>query len=118
MGLPTVERLSAVAGPRPKPPREIAFLADYGAPPERLVRAGQMAAEIGVSAEAVLLGEGLVSEEFFYRALADRLGAPFHVGPVALDTGASPARALHSGLVYLAPLAGPRFAPPSPVSSP
>ena len=114
MGLATVDRLSVVADARPRPPREIAFLAEYGASADILVRAGEIAAEIGVSPDAALLGEGLVSEEFFYQALADRVGAPYHVGRVALDTTASPARALKSGIVYLAPLAAPYRAIASP----
>jgi glycosyltransferase involved in cell wall biosynthesis len=89
------------------PPREIAFLAAYGAPLQSLVRAGEIAEDIGVSSDMALLGEGLAQEEFFYRALADRLGAPFHVGGAPLDNTASPARALQAGLVYLAPLAAP-----------
>jgi cellulose synthase/poly-beta-1,6-N-acetylglucosamine synthase-like glycosyltransferase len=89
------------------PPREIAFLAAYGAPVESLVRAGEIAREIGVSPDMALLGEGLTQEEFFYRALADRLGAPFHVGGAPLDNTASPARAVNAGLVYLGRLAAP-----------
>jgi hypothetical protein len=84
MGLTTVDRLSVVADAQPRPPREIAFLADYGASEDALVRAAEIAAEIGVSPDAALLGEGLVSEEFFYQSLADRVGAPYHVGRVAL----------------------------------
>ncbi len=92
---------------RATPPREIAFLAAYGAPFDMLVRAGEIAEEIGVTPDMALLGEGWAQEEFFYRALADRLGAPFHVGGAPLDTTASPARAVNAGLVYLAPLAAP-----------
>src|SRR6185437_6121623 len=65
---------------RAVPPREVAFLAAYGAPIASLLRAGEIAREIGVSPDMALLGEGLAQEEFFYRALADWLGAPFHVG--------------------------------------
>jgi cellulose synthase/poly-beta-1,6-N-acetylglucosamine synthase-like glycosyltransferase len=89
------------------PPREIAFLAAYGAPMGALLRAGELAEELGVSPDAALLGEGLAKEEFFYRALADRLGAPFHVGGAPLDNTASPAHAVKAGLVYLSPLAAP-----------
>ena len=89
------------------PPREIAFLQRYGAPAATLTRAGEIARDLGVSPDVALLCEGLAQEETFYRALADRLGAPFHVGGAPLDTTASPARAIQSGLVYLAPLAAP-----------
>src|SRR4051794_23367350 len=83
------------------PPREIAFLAAYGAPIANLLEAGRIAEAIGVSPDCALLREGLAQEEFFYRALADRLGAPFHVGGAPLDGATSPARALNTGFVYL-----------------
>ena len=100
--------IEGFAAPAPAaPPREIAFLAAYGAPMDSLLRAGEIAQAIGVSPDMALLGEGLAQEEFFYRALADRLGAPFHVGGAPLDNTVSPARALNAGLVYLARLAAP-----------
>src|SRR5947199_5930004 len=83
---------------RAVPPREIAFLSAYGVPAETLIEAGRIAREIDVSADSALLGEGFAQEEFFYRALADWVGAPFHVGRAALDTTASPARALNAGV--------------------
>ena len=92
---------------RPAPPREIAFLAASGAPLESLFKAGRIVEDVGVSPDCALLREGLAQEEFFYRALADRLGAPFHVGGAPLDTTASPARALNAGFVYLQPLGAP-----------
>src|SRR5437764_706951 len=92
---------------RAVPPREIAFLSAYGVPADTLIEAGRIARDMGVSADCALLGEGLAQEEFFYRALADWVGAPFHVGRAALDTTASPARTLNSGVVYLAPLGAP-----------
>jgi len=92
---------------RAAPPREIAFLAAYGAPIASLLRAGEIAREIGVSPDMALLGEGLAQEEFFYRALADWLGAPFHVGAAPLDNAVSPARAVNAGLVYLGRLVAP-----------
>ena len=107
MAVEFIRRDAISTAARAVPPREIAFLAAYGAPAEMLIEAGRIAREIGVSADFVLLGEGLAQEEFFYRALADRVGAPFHVGRAALDTTASPARAVNAGVVYLAPLAAP-----------
>ncbi len=89
------------------PPREIAFLADYGAPVATLIRAGEIADELRVAPDRALLGEGLAQEEFFYRALADRLGVPFHVGGASLDNVVSPARAINVGVVYLARLGAP-----------
>jgi hypothetical protein len=105
------------AAPRRRtPPREIGFLAAYGAPLEALLRAGEIAEEVGVSPDFALLGEGLAQEEFFYRALANRVGAPYHVGPVALDASAAPARAVNAGLAYLAPLGAPYRAIAAPRS--
>ena len=49
----------------------------------------------------------LAQEEFFYRALADRIGAPFHVGGAPLDPAVSPAHAINAGFVYLAKLGAP-----------
>ena len=103
----TIQRGVAAAPARAAPPREIAFLAAYGAPVGALLRAGEIAEAVGVSPDMALLGEGLAQEEFFYRALADRLGAPFHVGGAPLDNTASPAHAVKAGLVYLSPLAAP-----------
>lgn len=91
------------------PPPEIAFLAGYGAPLETLLKAGRIAEDIGVSPDCALLREGLAQEEFFYRALADTLGAPYHVGGAALDSKVSPARALNAGFVYLDPLGAPPY---------
>ena len=86
----------------PAPPREIAFLLAYGAPAPALLRAAERAQALNVAPDAALLAEGEVGEDFFYRALADRLGVPFHVGPAPLDPATSPSRALKLGLVYLA----------------
>jgi hypothetical protein len=98
---------SRPAWTRTGPPRELAFLAAYGAPDETLRRAAEIAEAQGVAPDAALLAEGLAQEEFFYRALADRIGAPFHVGGAALDTAVSPARAINAGFVYLAKLGAP-----------
>ncbi len=85
-------------------PREIAFLADYGAPLDRLARASAIAEALGEAPDVVLLGEGLAQEEFFYRALADWLGLAYHVGGAPLDRGVSAERAINSGLAYLSRL--------------
>jgi cellulose synthase/poly-beta-1,6-N-acetylglucosamine synthase-like glycosyltransferase len=58
-------------------PTEIAFLAGFGVPMALLQYATQLARRQGVSADAALLGEGLMEEEAFYRALADHLGVEF-----------------------------------------
>src|SRR6476646_2860277 len=45
--------------------------------PGALARAAQRAADIGTGADRVLIAQGLLSEEAYVRALADRLGAGF-----------------------------------------
>jgi hypothetical protein len=97
----------AIASAGRTPPREIAFLADYGAPVTTLIRAGEIAEEHRVSPDWALLGEGLAQEDFFYRALADRLGVPFHVGGAPLENVVSPEHAINVGVVYLARLGAP-----------
>ena len=54
-------------------PPEIAFLAAEGVGPDLLGRATRHARALGVGADEVLIAEGLVEEEFYYRALARRL---------------------------------------------
>ena len=86
------------------PPREIEFLLAYGVPAPVLTHAAEQALALGVAPDVALLAEGIVDEDFFYRALAARLGAPFHIGAAPLDPATSPTRALALGLVYLARL--------------
>lgn len=86
----------------PRPPAvEIAFLAHYGVPPEVLAYAMQRARADGVSPDAVLLAEGMVEEDVFYRALADHLRVAFVDEPVTLAPGA--ARTAEQGFVPLQP---------------
>ncbi|QGM98222.1 glycosyltransferase [Methylocystis parvus] len=74
------------SAPRP-PPVEIAFLVNYGVPVEALHYATSVARRQGVSADAVLIAEGVVSEEVFYRALADHLRVAYLDEDVALAPG-------------------------------
>ena len=81
---------------------EIAFLAGQELERAALLQAAAAAERDGVSAEQALLGEGLLDEEAYYRALARRLRLPFYRGeiPVAQSVEADPA------IVYgVAPLA-------------
>jgi hypothetical protein len=80
--------LGAPTAPRP-PAVEIAFLSGYGVPSEVLHYATALARRQGVSADAALVAEGLVSEEFFYRSLADHLRVDFLDGAIALSPGAA-----------------------------
>jgi hypothetical protein len=84
-------------------PIEIAFLEDYGVPRATLIEAREIARRCGVSADAALLGEGLISEEGFYRSLADRLDAPYYTGEPAIRAGTNPQAAIASGYATLTP---------------
>jgi hypothetical protein len=83
---PAEARRPAVPPPRAIPV-EIAFLEDYGVPREALHYAAGLARRQGVSADAVLLAEGVVAEEIFYRALADHLGVQFLDGEFDVAPG-------------------------------
>jgi hypothetical protein len=89
------------AGPRPLP-TEIAFLAGFGVPMALLQYAAKLATRQGVSADAALLGEGLVDEEVFYRALADYLRADFVSQDLEIEPPANPMLALARGYQRLA----------------
>ena len=87
----------------PEIPIEIAFLEDYGVPRGTLIEASEVAKREGVSADSALLGEGWVSQEGFYRALAHRLNAPYYTGEPAFHAGTDPQAAIASGFAALAP---------------
>ena len=70
----------------PLPP-EIDFLTAEGIAPVLLEQAAARASKQGVTAESLLLAEGLIDENVYYRALARRLGCPFIEGAVALAPG-------------------------------
>jgi glycosyltransferase XagB len=81
---------AGLQGARPGPPPvEVAFLAKHGVPMEALAYAAALSRRQGVSADAALLGEGVVAEEVFYRALADHLGAPYLDGDLDVAPGAA-----------------------------
>lgn len=82
-------------------PPETAFLAGL-LPPGALLDALARAARQGVSPDALILAEGLVGEEAFYRALALHHGLAFLDGPIPLDP-AAPLVALEAGMAALLP---------------
>ena len=82
---------------------EIAFLASQGVGPGPLLQAMRIAERCGVSADAALLGEGLLPEEDYFRALARHLRVPYFCGEPAIDDAIDPARAIASGIAPLAP---------------
>ena len=68
-----------------------------------MLLAATKAARCGVSSEQALLGEGLMSEEDYYRALARHLHAPYFCGELAISPDTVPAKAVASGIAPLAP---------------
>jgi cellulose synthase/poly-beta-1,6-N-acetylglucosamine synthase-like glycosyltransferase len=78
------ERLPAGAG-RPLP-AEIAFLAAHGVSLVLLQYGAAVARRQGASADSVLIAEGLVSEDEFYRALAAELKVVFLAEPDGLES--------------------------------
>jgi len=82
---------------------EIAFLAEEGIDPGLLLKATTIAERCGVEADAALLGEGLVAEEAYYRALARRLRVPYFHSDLAIADHVDAERAVASGVAPLAP---------------
>ena len=97
-------------------PLEIRFL-EGRLPADVLSAAARRAREIGVTAEAVLLAEGRISSELFYRTLAAALAIPFAEMPLRPAVSATLPEVLRTGVVALRPnpqgwrfLAAPRGA--------
>ncbi|HLJ71909.1 MAG TPA: glycosyltransferase [Roseiarcus sp.] len=84
-------------------PPEIAFLAHHDVAPGALLFAAFEAGKSGVSADQVLLNEGLMNEDDFYRLLAGHVRAPFYAGEIAIDAAIEPVEAVWSGAAALAP---------------
>jgi cellulose synthase/poly-beta-1,6-N-acetylglucosamine synthase-like glycosyltransferase len=82
---------------------EIAFLVGQGVGPGPLLQAMRAAERCAVSADAALLGEGLLPEEAYFRALARRLRVPYFSGELAIADDIDPASAIASGIAPLAP---------------
>ncbi len=82
---------------------ELAFLAGQGVAPARILQAMSVAERCGVGADAALLGEGLLAEEAYFRALARHLGVPYFCDSLAIADGVDPAQAIMSGIAPLAP---------------
>lgn len=79
-------------------PAEIAFLARHGIPPGALQEAAKCAARIGVSPARQVLASGLVTEAYFYRALAQEKGLRFAEEAPALQPGGEVAAMLREGI--------------------
>jgi glycosyltransferase XagB len=82
-------------------PIEIAFLEYYGVGRPLLSRATEAAERSGVGADAALLGEGLVSDEHFYQALAMRLRAPYYSEKLTIDENSDVEAAIRNGFALL-----------------
>jgi len=82
MNRPSVDNFSPTGSGSNGLPVEIAFLGRHGVSPARLAHAAVIARRQGVSADRALLAEGVVTDSFFYRALAAQLGVSFQDGPV------------------------------------
>ena len=87
----------------PEIPIEIAFLEHFGVSRELLGRATEAAERCGVGADAALLGEGMISEERFCRALAEWLHAPYYSGRLAFDHRSEVETAIRTGFALLTP---------------
>lgn len=90
-------------------PTEIGFLVHYGIAPSILMAAAATARAHGVTADAILLAEGKVSEYHFYRSLARYLRLAFVEGRVTLGSAASGHQSFKAGLVPLAGSGAPAF---------
>lgn len=95
-------------------PVDIGFLAHRGFTPDRLYCAAVLAGHTGVPAHVLLLKGGYISEDEFYRALAEELTLPFTRSPPL----SRQARYPDSILTGIAPLTGPggfAIAPHGPI---
>ena len=99
---PVERRRIDPAGQASATPIEVAFLAD-AVDARLLAWAAWTADETGVSAEAPLLAAGAVSEDVYYRALADRIGAAPLSADLVLSERTEPNVALRGGLAPLLP---------------
>jgi glycosyltransferase XagB len=83
-------------------PSELQFLAQHGVSADQLLRA-LAAAPRGVEPLDALLGEGVVTEETYYHALAQHLGCAYYVGEPPFAESFDAVKSLRCGV---APLAG------------
>ncbi|MFZ3177265.1 MAG: glycosyltransferase family 2 protein [Methylovirgula sp.] len=90
-------------------PAEIAFLVHYGIASGVLMAAAAAARTQGVTADAVLLAEGKISEDHFYRSLARHLRLPFVDADVRLAAAVDYPQCVRAGIVPLGGLNWPVF---------
>ena len=82
---------------------EIAFLSAKECTLGALLQAQAAARSDGVSAEQALLGEGLIGEDDYYRALARHLRLPFYRGEIPVSQSVEADPAIACGVAPLAP---------------
>ena len=80
---------------------QLVFLLKAGVDPSVLLAAIKRARAVGSSADRVLVTEGRITSEAFFRALAAHVGVPFVDLPFETDP-CTPAEAVRAGLVRLA----------------
>jgi glycosyltransferase XagB len=73
------------------------------------MRAALQARQQGVPPEAALLASGALREDFYYRCLADTLGAQFTCGQARLSDAARYPYGVHAGLLPLEGGNGPQW---------
>ena len=84
-------------------PAELAFIDAATLDERQIAKAAREAGESGVTAEEALLADGGLSEQVYYRLLAERVGAASWTCDLALSPRADPMAALKSAAVLLAP---------------
>jgi glycosyltransferase XagB len=118
----SISQVALTASPArglPRIPNEIAFLVYYGVSSARLAIAMRIAQTQGVTADRVLIAEGHVTEDHFYRALARHLRISFISADAKLHSSTAYESAIASGILPLAPGQGATFllAPRGPAIS-
>ena len=82
-------------------PPELAFLASEGFPSEPLLNAIRAAPKAVLPVDQ-LLSQGKISEEIYYRALANHLGCQYYSGAPAFARAFDPVKGLRCGVAPLA----------------
>ncbi|MDX7953509.1 hypothetical protein P7D22_20295 [Lichenihabitans sp. Uapishka_5] len=84
-------------------PAELAFIPPGHVPPEALRQAAHRAATLRLPPERLLMAEGLMSSDRYYRCLAAHLGLDFAERPLRPAAAATLDAVLRHGLLLLAP---------------
>ena len=90
-------------------PPEVSFLAGGAVALELLHKAASLAKRQRVTAEAVLLGEGWLTQDAYYRALARHCGVRFCRDGINLIATARYPHSIHAGVAEMTPVRGARW---------